>query len=543
MRGRSGSCPGEGHVKRLLAVLVAAVLAGSLAGLDGASASTTAPTSAGFTPTFGTWVSCGDAEKCTYLTVPMDYSNPDNGQTVKLRVSRRLHTALPYQGVMLANPGGPGASGTGLVALADYIPGGVGHQYDWIGFDPRGVGDSQPSLHCSSSYFGTNRPSFVPSTKRLMRFWKAKTRRYSARCAASSAGALLAHMKTSDTVNDMESLRVALAVSRINFYGFSYGSYLGQVYATNFPARVGRFVLDGVVDPANYWYGANLRQEVGFDRNLNIFFRWIAHHPRAYHLGTHWRDIRRGYNRLLKKLDRHPAYHRKLGPDELTDGIIGAGYYVYDWDAIAAAYSNLARKGRGAQMFDLYAEGNMGDDNGYAVYLGVQCTDVLRPRWRTQVDDAWRIHRKHPYLAWDNTWYNAPCVNWPAASAARLRVSGAAAASHGGKLLLVNETKDAATPFAGALRARSVFASSALIAGVGGTTHAGSLSGVRCVDSRIATFLSSGTLPTRLSGRRADVLCPKVSRPGATGASRVVQGGLPATLRDLLTGAQLTGRV
>jgi hypothetical protein len=129
------------------------------------------------------------------------------------------------------------------------------------------------------------------------------------------------------------------------------------------------------------------------------------------------------------------------------------------------------------------------------------------------VRDAWRIHRKRPFLAWDNTWYNAPCRSWSAPVRARLRVSGAAAAAHGGKFLLVNETKDAATPYSGALRVRSLFPSSRLIAGVGGTTHAGSLSGVSCVDDRIARFLADGVLPKRLSGTRADVRCPKVPVP------------------------------
>ena len=151
--------------------------------------------------------------------------------------------------------------------------------------------------------------------------------------------------------------------------------------------------------------------------------------------------------------------------------------------------------------------------------------------WRKQVKDAWRIHRKRPYLAWDNTWFNAPCRVWPAASHSRLAVNGAATAAGGGKVLLVNETLDSATPYSGALKVRSLFPSSRLIEGVGGTTHAGSLSGVGCVDNRIAGFLSTGTLPTRLSGTRADVRCPKVPPPPASAgryAGSARSTGLPA---------------
>jgi hypothetical protein len=186
----------------------------------------------------------------------------------------------------------------------------------------------------------------------------------------------------------------------------------------------------------------------------------------------------------------------------------------------------------------LGSDGNMGDDNGYAVYLAVQCTDVRRPAWSTQVRDAWRIHRKRPFLAWDNTWFNAPCRTWPAPSQAKLAVSGAAVSAN---ILLVNETRDAATPYSGALRVRSLFPSARLIAGVGGTTHAGSLNGVACVDQRIAAYLGSdGTnVPARVSGNRADVNCPKVPAPMATGGSRLAgPGGLPDAVRTQLAAAQ-----
>lgn len=528
-------------MKRLVAVLVAAVLALSLAGFEGANAAPrTVSTVTAYTPEL-TWGPCGDGsatDRCASFLVPLDHANPD-GDKITLAVRKHPASTSPApRGVMLVNPGGPGAPGTGQVSIAGYVPGGVGSQYDWIGWDPRGVGQSSPALTCNPHYFGVNRPSFVPRTHRLMRFWLRKSAQYAAQCGASAAAKLLPHISTMDSVYDMEYLRQALGVPRISFYGFSYGSYLGQVYATTFPAQVDRFVFDGVVNPTDYWYGANLKQEIGFDRNLNIFFRWMARQPSRFHLGRDWRAIRRGYNALLKRLDRHPAYHRRLGPDEVTDAMVNAGYYVFNWDYIATAYSALVRRNAGASLFGIYRDLNMGDDNGYAVYLAVQCSDVRRPAWSTQVRDASRIHRKRPFLAWDNTWYNAPCRTWPAPSQSRIAVSGAAAAAAGGTFLLVNETLDAATPYSGALKVRSLFPSSALIAGVGGTTHAGSLSGVTCVDSRIATFLGSGALPARLSGTRADVSCPKV-RPPSGRYARTAGGGIPPTLRQQLFASQL----
>ncbi|MET3962468.1 pimeloyl-ACP methyl ester carboxylesterase [Marmoricola sp. OAE513] len=540
-------------MKRVVAALAAVVLVGSLAGLTNvAAASDQVKAGPAFTPTVAAWKNCGDLQ-CSTLTVPMDYAHPDNGKTVKLAITRLAADPLAgaYAGIMVVNPGGPGGAGTPYPVLREYVPGTAAKRYDWIGFDPRGVGASTPALHCNANYFGNNRPNFVPKTKKLKAYWFKKTAGYATACSKSTAKDLLPFMTTRDSARDMETLRQALhdaapalnkpAVEKFNFYGFSYGTYLGAVYATLYPSKVGRFVLDGVVDPARYWYGSNFDQSKAFDKNINIFFRWMAKHDKVFHLGKNGSKIRAGYNKLLKKLDKHPKAGGRLGPDELTDAMLSAGYYVYDWASIGSAYSKLVRKGQGYPLYSMYRSGNQGadNDNGYAVYLGVQCTDQRRPSKGKQVKDTWRVHKKAPFLAWDNTWYNMPCLTWRAPSRGKVPITGAGLGAT--KILLISETKDAATPYSGALNLRNIFKGSALIAGVGGTTHAGSLSGVACVDNRIASYLATGALPTRQSGRRSDLNCPAVPRPPASSAGRStakVSTGVPTGLRALLTGTQ-----
>ena len=152
----------------------------------------------------------------------------------------------------------------------------------------------------------------------------------------------------------------------------------------------------------------------------------------------------------------------------------------------------------------------IGDDNGFAAYLGVQCTDAhWPPQWSTWRDDSWRVYATAPFLTWNNTWFNAPCLTWPAKSENPVNVDGA----HVPGLLLISETKDAATPFEGSLEVRARFPASSLIAGPGGTTHAASLSGNPCVDDQIAAYLASGVLPPRKPGRRADTTCPPLPQP------------------------------
>ena len=109
--------------------------------------------------------------RCGLLTVPLDYADP-TGEKIKIALSEIPHTeGVKSQGIMLVNPGGPGGSGLTLSRLKDFVPNGGGDPYDWIGFDPRGVGSSQPSLACDPNYFPPNRPDYVPTKSSDEQFW------------------------------------------------------------------------------------------------------------------------------------------------------------------------------------------------------------------------------------------------------------------------------------------------------------------------------------------------------------------------------------
>ncbi|MFF5297003.1 alpha/beta hydrolase [Paractinoplanes globisporus] len=471
------------------------------------------------------WGPCTDPSlaarkaECGFLTVPIDYQNP-GGPTLDLAVSRIEHTVpdAKYQGVMLVNPGGPGAKGQTLAVIGSLVPKGAGDAYDWIGFDPRGVGASKPSLSCDSDYTGYRRPPYVPSTTAIETAWLTRAEKYAKDCA-KAGGPLLAHLKTQDTVRDMESIRLALGATQISFYGFSYGTYLGQVYATRYPSRVRRMVLDGNVNPARVWYDSNLDQDIAFDRNIKIYFAWLAKYDRIYHLGRSERAVERLYYAQRAKLDKAPA-GGVLGSSEFTDVFLQAGYYVFGWEEIAQAFSAWVRKHDPEPLKKLYDRNNPqtpGADNGYAMYLAVQCTDAPWPTsWTKWLADNWEVHRRAPFETWANAWYNAPCRTWPAAPGIPVSVSGETVPP----ILLISETLDAATPFTGSLEVRKRFPRSALIEGVDGTTHAGSLFGDDCVDNAIASFLATGVLPKRLRGDRSDKKCPPIPQPNpANGAA------------------------
>lgn len=476
------------------------------------------------------------------LEVPLDYDKP-KGKKIQIAISRVLHTNADYKGMIVGNPGGPGGSGLGMALLGgEDALAAVGDKYDWYGFDPRGVGSSTPSLSCNPNYKGAgyDRPNYVPTKKKDLKWWQRVTKRYAKACSKADARRLLKHMHTTDVAQDLDSLRKAVGAPKLNYYGFSYGTYLGQVYATMFPKKVGRFVWDGVLNADRAFYQSNVDQNIQFDKNIRTYFKWLAQNDAVYGLGTSGKKIRKGYYKLLKKLDKQPAADGKLGPDELSDVLLSAGYYVYGWPKIGAAYAKLVKTGDGTDLLKRY--GAPGDDNGFAVYNAVQCTDSVWPNWKKTEADAWRVHKKHPFLTWGNTWYNAPCLNWPAPSRKAFDVSGKKVKS---PILMIAETNDAATPFPGAVATRKAFKTSFLIEGVGGTTHSGSLSGVACTDNVIATYLDTGVLPKRTKHKRSDLKCPPVQpKPAAARgtAPQWVDDAMSADLRRLLLEAQASGR-
>ncbi|MGN6475045.1 MAG: alpha/beta fold hydrolase [Mycobacteriales bacterium] len=452
----------------------------------------------------------GTGVRCAPLRVPLNYARP-HGASITLEVSILRHTssAANYRGVILSNPGGPGSPGLDLpTELAPFVPHGVGKDYDWIGWDPRGVGASTPTMRCERNYFDAPRRNYTPSTPSLLHYWLSRTKRYAAACARKYP-ALINNITTIDSAKDMESIRKALGVARISYYGFSYGTYLGEVYSTLFPSRLRYMVLDSNVDPRRVWYAANLDQDKAFDRNARIYFAWVAKYDSVYHLGSSEKAVTTRYYDDLTRLTRSPK--GKLGPAEFADAMTGAAYYRFGWEDLARAWHALDAHGKPTQMINQWAETDLpGDDNEFAVYSAVQCTDAHWPRsWSRWQRDNDAYAKKYPFLTWNNAWYNAPCLYWKGRQHTPVTIRGGRTRS----VLLIDETLDAATPYEGSLEVRRLYPHASLIAEPGGTTHADSLSGDKCVDDKIAAYLKSGTRPPRKSWDGPDAICNPLPNP------------------------------
>ena len=151
-----------------------------------------------------------------------------------------------------------------------------------------------------------------------MNRWISRSKQYAADCAHAPHSALFRHVKTVDNARDMDSLRKALGQKQINFYGFSYGTYLGQVYATLYPNRVRRFVLDSNVDPRNGPYRDNQLQDIAFQRTFNIYFKWVAKYHTVYHLGRTFRAVRHNYLSTVARLNKHAPAASWVGTSSPT---------------------------------------------------------------------------------------------------------------------------------------------------------------------------------------------------------------------------------
>ena len=272
-----------------VAATAAALLAGfTTAGPASAEVSTTPQTLAWgpcywYSPDLG-----GPVPECATVTAPRDWAHPGAGPTVSVSISRVKATDTAHRkGILFTNPGGPGGAGSPLSWLIAMAAPKVAAQYDIIGMDPRGTGAST-NLNCD-----------VPLDP-LLALGDYDTRDQSAPAVdsrqklskliadACAANPLTRYVNTWQTTHDMDLVRDLLGEQKLNYLGYSYGTWLGAKYAALFPASTGKVVLDSntawVDDLATTWERMPLSFQRRFDTQL---LAWITRSPIfSKYLGT-----------------------------------------------------------------------------------------------------------------------------------------------------------------------------------------------------------------------------------------------------------------
>ncbi|WP_320778601.1 alpha/beta hydrolase [Streptomyces sp. CRN 30] len=510
----------------------AAVLAGALTAAPAAPAAAGTAAASVARPA---WKKCGTADyptlQCASLAVPLDHGRPD-GEKITLALSRVPHTAKTYQGPLLVNPGGPGGSGLTLAGfVASSLPKEVAAQYDVIGFDPRGVGASEPAVNCRPGHFAPVRPDSLPDTPAVEQANLERAKSFADACGEKYAR-VLPYLDTPSAARDLDAIRVALGAERINYFGYSYGTYLGAVYARLFPDRVRRLALDSVVDPTDVWYDANLNQDLAFNDRHRAFLAWVAARDTTYRLGTDPERVEEKWYAMRAALAEKPA-GSAVGAAEVEDTYSPGGYYNGYWPYLAeafAAYVNDKDADPLVEAYENFGAVDAAGDNGYSVYTSVQCRDARWPRdWEEWREDNWEVYEKAPFLTWNNAWYNAPCAFWPTRSLEPVDVAN----DQLPPVLLFQATGDAATPYEGAVTTHRLLRGSRLVVEDGGGNHGVTLSGNACLDGHLAAYLADGTVP-RGSGGEADAVCPALPDPEPLKSGEATPSARGTALHGLL---------
>ncbi|MEV6556688.1 alpha/beta hydrolase [Nocardia sp. NPDC051756] len=242
-------------------------------------------------------VVAGHGVQCAVVEVPMNYADPD-GAKIQLTVSRIAATG-ERRGAIFANPGGPGADGLDFWGLrTDVMPADLNAHYDRLAVQPRGLRWATP-LDCGTEDGG--RVALGGGDRNAIK--KA--------CDIALPG-YLDTITTENTARDMDAVRAALGLDRISYLGTSYGTYLGAVYASLFPDRVERMVLDSNVNPDWVWTEEFAQQQIAGKQRLDDLFAWIAEHSGEYHLGDTALQVYQNWVRMA--VDQGGGWYANLTP-------------------------------------------------------------------------------------------------------------------------------------------------------------------------------------------------------------------------------------
>jgi pimeloyl-ACP methyl ester carboxylesterase len=405
------------------------------------------------------WKSCGHGLSCSTMLVPLDYTDPD-GTAITLAVAKRPAASNKRLGSLIINPGGPGGSGVGYVG---YFNAEGLESYDIVGWDPRGVGRSTPVTCYGPAdldrYFSMDSSPDDPGELQARIDEQIK---FGESCLSKS-GALLEHISTMETVRDLDLLRYLVGDSKINYFGSSYGTRIGALYAELFPQRVGRMVLDGAV---NVNSKSKINQVDGFERALNHFAAWCAEEP--CRIGAQRDEVLSTIKGFLDRLDQKPLAVDGGRTLSQQQGVEAVFYAMYggraSWqelrDALTAAI--LDSDGTGLlQLADASDRRNRDGSYGQLMYSfpAIRCLDSRDNSVRAAEKRLATDSRRAPILGR----LNGPdlvCPLWPVKPAAKLPAIDAAGAP---PILVIGTTGDPATPYEYAVAMANALSSGVLV--------------------------------------------------------------------------------
>jgi pimeloyl-ACP methyl ester carboxylesterase len=448
------------------------------------------------------WTACGAPFECGTVRVPIDYSHPTSG-SIELALIRLPATGPgPRLGDLLTDPGGPGDSGVAFVRDAGQtvFSARLRAQFDIIGFDPRGVGASDP-VECVDGATMDRLIALDPnpdtSAERQALIAGAKT--FDAGCEAQS-GALLPFMSTLDAAKDMDRIRAALGDATLTYLGFSYGTFLGSTYADLYATRVRAFVLDGAVDPTLSFTDSLAAQAESFEGALSRFLAACATSP-ACAFSNEGRP-QAAFASLMARIDQAPlpalrsGDPRPVGPGETLTAIAAALYDQTSWPILAQGLA-AAQGGDGSILLALAdAYDQRAPDGTFtniaAANTAVTCADSTVPTSVATYEQlAQTLEARAPWFGASEAYSGLQCAFWPFHPSHGPVVPRARGAP---PIVVIGTTGDPATPYAWAVKVAADLQSGVLLTrtGEGHTAYGGKSA---CVDAAVDAYLISLIVP------------------------------------------------
>jgi len=448
------------------------------------------------------WSACHGHFQCATLKVPVDYTDESLGQFDIAVLRYRDPNQHNRIGSLVVNPGGPGVSGVQYALDAEYIVNpDVLERYDIVGFDPRGIGDSTPISCLTAAEQDTSFASDPkPDTDAEYAQALGDAQTFVDKCVAKSPH--LAHFSTQEAARDMELLRQGLGDKKLNYLGFSYGTYLGTLYAQQFPENVGRFVLDGAVDPSLTIEEQTRVQAVAFDQALANF---ITDCPKHKNCPLPINATPQFFTDLFHQVAKQPLV---VGDRQITEGLVvtGTASALYDdvsgWPMLRTAIAE-AQNGDGttfAKLADVY-NGRISDgtysNNENDANIVIECLDWQQSKSNDQIRTSAAAYTKAapvfgPYVAFSGITCNLlnQAINPPTPDNHKISFNTAT------PVLVIGTTQDPATPYAWAKRLSDYIAGAHLIT-LKGEGHTGYGRGSACTDDAVDKYLTTGKTPIK----------------------------------------------
>jgi len=446
--------------------------------------------------------------QCAKVKVPLDYSQP-GGQTIEIAMKKHPATGSARQGTLFMNPGGPGGSGVDDVGgMPTSTFAGVQSAYDIIGFDPRGIGSST-AITCSSDAEAKAMEGVSPvdgagapvAFEQRAAVISEQVKQFEASCAANTKPAeLLDHVDTVSVARDLDVLRALSGDQKLNYAGFSYGTYLGAHYAELFPANTGRLVLDGALDPSLTYSERRQGQARGFERALRNYVAWCQSGQSCPLTG----DVDAGVQQIgdvFTSANQSPVPssdpNRPVKGEDMKQ-IVGLMLHSPEssWSVVSEALGQVINKHDASAFRSIADQLDAQPLVNTGAMMGTNCLDYrVEGDMATWTAQSKELERIAPRFATVSDAGDLSCQAWGHTGT---QPSKALHAKGAAPILVIGTTGDPATPYEWAEALADQLDSGQLLTWEGNGHAAYTNSGHGpCVTQAVDTYLLTGTMPKK----------------------------------------------